>query len=146
MLYFDTAYILKCYLHEAGAGAVRAAAYEHDAGLASSVLGRLEFYSGVHRHYREGRLSKAEARKVLRWFEADEVDGVWNFYPLTEAVRSAVGEKFAALPKKLFLRTNDAVHLATAQLHGFEEVYSNDRHLLAAAPAFELSGRDVTAS
>jgi beta-galactosidase len=36
-------------------------------------------------------------------------------------------------PKEAFLRAADALHLACAAIHGFEEVYSNARHFLAAA-------------
>lgn len=35
----------------------------------------------------------------------------------------------------------DAVHLATAQQIGESEVWTNDRHMLAAAPYFGLRGR-----
>jgi predicted nucleic acid-binding protein len=41
----------------------------------------------------------------------------------------------------LFLRAGDAVHLATAAEAGFGEVWTNDRHMLAAARAFGLRGR-----
>jgi len=41
----------------------------------------------------------------------------------------------------LFLRTADAVHLATAQQIGESDVWTNDRHMLAAAPYFGLRGR-----
>lgn len=42
MIYFDAAYVAKCYLNEPGADRVRQVAYAAD-GLASCELARLEF-------------------------------------------------------------------------------------------------------
>jgi hypothetical protein len=44
VIYFDAAYIAKCYLNEPGADRVREEAYAAD-GLASCELARLEFAS-----------------------------------------------------------------------------------------------------
>jgi predicted nucleic acid-binding protein len=54
-----------------------------------------------------------------------------------------VEQIFLSDPGTCFLRAADALHLACAAEHGFTEVYSNDRHLLAAAPLFGLRGIDV---
>jgi predicted nucleic acid-binding protein len=43
----------------------------------------------------------------------------------------------------MYLRAGDAIHLAAAQGAGFTEIWSNDRHLLQAAPAFGLTGKSV---
>ncbi|MGH9837847.1 MAG: hypothetical protein ACREEM_03595 [Blastocatellia bacterium] len=42
-----------------------------------------------------------------------------------------------------FLRTVDAIHLTCASSYGFQEIYSNDRHLLAAALHFKLTGTNI---
>ena len=47
------------------------------------------------------------------------------------------------LPSEVFLRTGDAVHLISAREHGFQEIYSSDRHLLAPAPHVGIAGLDV---
>lgn len=60
---------------------------------------------------------------VLKEFEEDEADGVW--------------------PRTVFMRSDDALQLACAAEHGFEEVYTNDRHMLEAARYFHVSGVDV---
>lgn len=59
MMYFDAAYIAKCYLNEPGADRVRAAANRAD-GLVSCELARVEFACIVLRHVREGHLKPAE--------------------------------------------------------------------------------------
>src|SRR2546430_747847 len=48
-----------------------------------------------------------------------------------------------AMPATVFLRTGDAIHLTTAQDLGESEIWSNDRHLLAAAKHFGLTGRSA---
>lgn len=48
-----------------------------------------------------------------------------------------------AAPADLFIRTADAVHLVTAHEIGERDVWTNDRHMLAAAHCFGLTGRSV---
>jgi len=145
MIYLDTCYILKCYLTEHGSREVRDLTQSAD-GLASCFLARVEFAAAVHRHRREGKLSEADAKAVFDSFEADEQAGYWHWYGVTEALLDGVFSTYQSLAPSLFVRTNDAVHLACAREQGFKEIYSNDRHLLAAATAFSLDGIDVIPS
>ncbi len=59
---------------------------------------------------------------------------------MTPRVIEDVHQAFLKLPPNIFLRAGDAIHLATAAENGFKEIYSNDKHLLAAAPIFKLKG------
>ena len=43
----------------------------------------------------------------------------------------------------VWLRAADALHLVSARDNGFETIFSNDRHLLAAAPHFVIKARNV---
>ena len=49
------------------------------------------------------------------------------------------------LPRNVSLRAGDAIHLATALEVGEAEVWTNDRHLLAAASHFGLAGKSAGA-
>lgn len=142
MIYLDAAYIGKCYLNEPGAERVQELARGSD-GLASCEIGRLEFFSLIHRHRREGNITSREAREVIEDFEGDEADGVWRWFPVTSQLVRRLCDRVRAFPRDVFLRTGDALHLGCARENGFDRVYTNDRHMLASAPLFRLRGIDV---
>lgn len=142
MRYFDTAYILKLYIREDGSEAVMRAANE-SGGLGSSALALSELHGALHRNMRAGCLGRGEFRAVLRRFDADVAGGMWHWLPITMSIHRRVATMYRELPSPVFLRAADAIHLATASEHGFQSVYSNDRHLLGAAPHFGLTGINV---
>lgn len=100
----------------------------------------MEFHAVVHRHLREGNLTADEAREVSEDFALDETTGVWQWLPITSSLLGLVCERIRRLPHGVFLRTVDAIHLTCASNYGFQAVHSNDRHPLAAAPHFNLTG------
>ena len=138
-MYFDAAYIAKCYLNEPGAERVRAAARQAR-GLSSADVGRLEFTCIIQRHCREGRLNARHARAVYQDFEEDEGNAVWHWLPVSTDLVRTTCKLVRGLPPDTFLRAGDALHLACAREFGFREVYTNDRHMLAAASRFGLTG------
>ena len=145
MIYFDTAYILKCYVKEYGWEEVRAFARDHDR-IVCSVYGRLELHAAFHRKLRERELTEQQLNVVLRQLSVDESARLWEWIPLSTAIMTAIVDTFARLSGDVFLRTGDAVHLLSAREFGYTAVYSNDRHLLAAAPHVGIKGRDVIGS
>jgi predicted nucleic acid-binding protein len=142
MLYFDTNYILKCYLPEPNAHLVRTLAAQPVAKCCS-VWGRSEFLAGLHRKLREGSLTKPSYKAVWSMFENDETLGVWNWLPLDRPVQKLIESTYRTLGSQVYLRAGDALHLATAALHGFTVIYSNDKHLLQAATHFSLNPQNV---
>ena len=126
MTYFDTAYILKCYVKEDGWQDVRALARSRER-IACSVYGRLELHAALHRKMRENDLTERQLDVSLRQFGVDDRAGIWTWLPLTTAIMTAVATTFATLSRHVFLRTGDAVHLSTARQNGLDEVFSNDR-------------------
>ena len=144
MTYFDTAYILKCYVKEDGWERVREFASVHER-IVCSVYGRLELHAALHRKLREGELNAGQHTIVLRQLSVDESVRLWEWIPLSVAIMGAIADTFASLPRRAFLRTGDAIHLLSARERGCTAVYSNDRHLLAAAPHMGIAGRDVIA-
>jgi hypothetical protein len=63
--------------------------------------------------------------------------------PVSDALMTRVAVRIAQLPRTVYVRAGDAVHLCAAGEAGFSEVWTNDRHMLAAAGAFGLQGRSV---
>lgn len=142
MIYFDAAYIAKCYLNEAGADQVRQVAYGA-AGLASCEVARLEFASILKRHTREGHVTRREMTTILKEFEGDEKNGVWQWFGVTSELLEKTRRAVLDIPSTVFVRPGDALHLACAEEHGFDRVYTNDRHMLEAARYFHVTGVNV---
>ena len=141
-MYFDTSYIAKFYCNEPESLGVRKLVRSADA-IYSSLWALAEFHAVLHRRVREGAYSRANAAELASRFSAHVGDGLWNLVPVAESVLRRTSALMLAAPRDLFLRTADAVHLTTAQEAGEHEVWTNDRHMLAAAPYFGLSGRSV---
>ncbi len=140
--YFDASYLVKLHLREQGTEEVLRQATQ-SASLACSLHGRAEMVSTLHRKLREGAIGAALMAGVLEQIELATKAGAIVWLPLNERVVERVETAYKTLPTKLFLRAADALHLASAAEHGLGELYSNDRHLLAAAPCFGLLGVNV---
>jgi hypothetical protein len=85
------------------------------------------------------------AHAALRWdlFLEDVGNGVIAAIPVTERLLRRVEASTRGLPPSCHLRTLDALHRVTAADFGFTDIWTNDRHMLAAAPHFGLIGRSV---
>lgn len=143
MIYFDSAYIAKCYVREPGSDEVLNLA-EASAGRTSLVLAVVEVNAVFHRHFQEGKLTHEQLREICLRFDQDQHDGFWHWLPMDNAFTRQAGMQFRVLSSKVFLRSADCLHLAAASEGGFREIYSNDRHLLAATAHFGLRGINVT--
>ena len=141
-LYFDTAYLGKCYWNEPGGRLVRELAQRAD-GLYSSAICIAEMACLAHRKVREGPVTAADAVVRRDLFLNDLNSGVITALPVTDRLLRRVETMTRALPPTCYLRTIDALHLVTAADFGIGEVWTNDRHMLAAAPHFGVSGLSV---
>jgi predicted nucleic acid-binding protein len=131
-----------------GAGPIREVGFQFGALYRG---GRLR-----QRHLREGALTPKAADMLHDQF-LDDIRETWVMLPVTDLVLRKVGLALRALPRNVFLRAADAIHnvflraadaihIVTALDAGFDEIWTNDRHLLAAAGHFELNGRQVSAT
>jgi predicted nucleic acid-binding protein len=140
--YYDANYLFKLQCVEPGTVEVRNHASTADV-LFCSMHGRAEIVSAAHRKVREGKATKAQFHSLVAQFHADAAAGMLQWLPVTEALYARIESAFSAAPATTYLRAADALHLASAAEHGFTEIYSNDRHLLASAPLFGLRGVNV---
>jgi hypothetical protein len=141
-VYFDTAYIAKFYFNEPDSPQVRELVRKAD-GIHSSLWALAEFHAVVHRRLREGSSTIGDAHDLVSRFFEHVDQGLWNLIPVNEALLRRTSALTISGPRDLFIRTADAVHLATAREIGERDVWTSDRHMLAAAAYFGLTGRSV---
>lgn len=141
-MYLDTAYIAKLYILEPGSEAVRNLVSDAE-WVASCGHARLELAYMLHRKMRESALRPSEFKLLFDQIESDISSGLIRLFPVSEALLALAFASAKTLSKKVFLRASDALHLACAKEHGFREIYSNDKHLLAAAKHFGLKPRNI---
>ena len=79
----------------------------------------------------------------MKDFEEDEQNGVWQWLGVTSELLEKARKAVLDIPSTVFVRSGDALHLACAEEHGFQEVYTNDRHMLKAARHFHLTGVNI---
>ena len=142
MTYWDTSYLAKIYLREVGTDAVLEA-FANQGGFVCGEHGRLELMATFKRNQREGLLTGPQLKMIWGKHEQDLADGLIQYLPLPSALIQQACVTLATLPPAVFLRAADALHLACASEAGLKQIYSHDRHLLAAAPHFGLKGVDV---
>jgi uncharacterized protein len=140
--YFDSAFIAKFYLDEPESDAVRALA-QSLGRVCCNVLGRLEVASVFHRKRREAVFGDAAYKELNAQFDDDCAAGVWTWLPISAALIEVASKEIQRLPKTALLRSADALHIVSAREHGLETIYSNDRHLLAAAKHLNVKASGV---
>jgi predicted nucleic acid-binding protein len=138
VIYFDTSYLFRLYFEDPGFAVVRELALaDHVAGAAH---GQAEMLAAFHRKLREGAITPKSYQALLDQFRADREAGAFHWLAAGPEVMERISTVYGGLPRTVYLRGADALHLATAAANGFKAVYSNDAHLLAAAPHFKLKG------
>jgi predicted nucleic acid-binding protein len=138
-VYFDSALLAKFYLNEPGRDAVRSVARKAVIVVTSGVA-VAEVSAAFHRKLRERAVDLDVFKALNGQFRHDLENGLWRLIVPTEALLEQVRSLFARLDRAVFLRSLDALHLVTAKAEGFERIYSNDRHVLAASGSLGLEG------
>ena len=141
-VYFDSAYLVKCYLGDPDSEKVRKL-FVKAGTVYSTALCLAEVACAIHRAVREKAITPAQASNSREAFTFHIESGLIILIPVSNTILQSVQSFVATMPASLFLRSGDALHLASARQQGFSEIWSNDRHMLRAAPHFEIVGRTV---
>jgi predicted nucleic acid-binding protein len=141
VIYFDTSYLVRLYYEDAGAAAVRSLAATDNIACASH--GQVEMIAAFHRKLRERAIRPVAYTALLGQVRAHNEAGAFQWLAQGPEIFARIARVYAKLPASAYLRAADAIHLATAAEAGFQFVYSNDAHLLAAATHFGIEGRNV---
>lgn len=141
-MYFDSAYLVKVYVADPDSDRVRKLATS-TATVYSSALCMAEFACAMLRVQREKSVSANQAADARVAFLSHIRVGLITLVPVSEGILHSVQAFVETMPTNLFLRVGDAIHLASAHHEGFAEIWSNDRHMLKAAPHFGITGRSI---
>jgi predicted nucleic acid-binding protein len=141
MIYFDTSYVVRLYVADAGWEKVRSLAGTDR--VACALHGKAEAFAAFHRKFRERILSSTDFAQLLTQFETDCAANAFEWLPVTPNVLERVGKSYATLPATVPLRAADALHLACAAESGLNELYSNDAHLMGGAPFFGIKALNI---
>jgi predicted nucleic acid-binding protein len=141
-VYFDAAYLVKCYVQDPDSERVRELVRSTEF-VFSSALSIAEVACARHRMVREKTIGGDRAEFLTKTFSDDVSMGSFRLIPVSETILRIVETMMPKLPSSVYLRAGDAIHLATAQQEGFSEIWTNDRHMLRAAPHFGIVGSSV---
>ena len=141
MIYFDTAYLAKCYLSEHGSAEVRELA-SREGRVACSAYGRIQLAASFHRNLRQGTITAKEFRLIWKQYDLDEEKHIWTWLPVSRELLEGVMEHFGNWPLQYSFAPG---MLFTYPPHWSMDLrkFTSDAHLLAAAKAFKIKGVNV---
>ena len=137
MIYFDACYLAKFYLAEPDSPNVIAFA-KSKANVGCLLIGKAEVIAVFHRKLRESVVDVSGFHLLCDQFEADCASGLWQWRAVDDALLASSAQRFRRLSATTFLRAADGLHLTCAAEEGCTAIHTSDRHMIAAAPAFEL--------
>jgi hypothetical protein len=139
MQYWDTSTLLKLYVPEIDSA--QFAAHVPNATIYSSELARWELLRAITRKEMELAIPPLSAETVFAMFRSDVNAGRVVLHPVDGAVETQFRTLVLTLHRQqppTFIRTFDAIHLATAMLLSATEVATADVQMRNAAIAIGL--------
>ncbi len=142
MSYWDTSALLKLYATEPDSAAFLGMAAATPK-LVSAFIGRHEARTALRRREAEGVLLAGGGAQCYQKLIQDVLSGRIELVaesPVLEAMFGVIVDQCLSQSPAIFIRTNDALHLAAARLAGETEFVSADRNQRSAAafPGFNV--------
>ncbi len=131
LTYIDTSLLVKRYVTESGSAELEARLLGEQPQLIISELVRAEIISTFRRKERNAVIARVGSDRAMQYFEQDAAAGVLSLKPLNAAVVTRAARLIGELQSPL--ATLDALHLATALIHGAAHFFTTDDQLTKAA-------------
>jgi predicted nucleic acid-binding protein len=135
MAFWDTSALLKLYLAEADSPRFEALALE-SGELVTAFIGKYEARTSFRRKEAQGVIPTGEADVCWQRFCADIQGGRIRLVPESSATENEFGrilDQCLSQAPPVFVRTNDALHLAAAKIAAAVEFVTADARQRAAA-------------
>ena len=136
-MYLDSCVIVKLVSHEPDSEAYHGIVAGR--AIVTSELAVAEVRSALLTKERAGRISKPARLTGWRLFQEKVRDQEIHLLPLNRQVIERAGAVIDQCHPNVALRTLDAIHVATAELHGGEEMCSSDQRVCDASNFIGLS-------
>ena len=141
MSYWDTSCLIKLYTPEPDSATFHTRLEAGEMCVTCDVT-PLEFWATVRRKETEGVLAAGQAERIRAAFESDIASGTIVMVGCDATIRQRfreIVEHCHSMQPPIFIRTNDALHLAAAVCVGETEIVTTDKRLRDAATALGLS-------
>ncbi|HTI97362.1 MAG TPA: type II toxin-antitoxin system VapC family toxin [Dongiaceae bacterium] len=136
-MYLDSCVIVKLVSHEPESEAYHGIVTGHS--VVTSELAVAEVRSALLSKERAGRISRSARLTGWRLFQEKVRDQELVLLPLNRQVVERAGAVIDQCHPEVALRTLDAIHVATAELHGSEQMCSSDQRVCEAAEFIGLA-------
>jgi len=136
-MYLDSCVIVKLVSHEPDSAAYHGIVAGHS--VVTSELAVVEVRSALFTKERAGRITRQARTTGWRLFQEKMRDQEFILLPLDRRVIERAGAVIEQCHPHVALRTLDAIHVATAELHGGELMCSSDQRVCDASNLIGLS-------
>ena len=136
-MYLDSCVIVKLVSHEPDSAAYHGVVAGQS--IVTSELAVAEVRSALLTKERAGRISRPDRLKGWRLFQEKVRDQEIHLLALNRHVIERAGAVIDQCHPTVALRTLDAIHVATAELHGGEQMCSSDQRVCQASEFIGLA-------